>query len=153
MPADGGPFGSDVDAAAAAYADQLAAACGPEDRDGVPPFDILLLGMGPDGHVASLFPERPELYETERRVIAVRGAPKPPPTRISLTVPAIQAAQSVWLLAAGAEKAAAVAMALQPAGLMTVPASAAQGRRSTVWLLDRAAAAQLPRGLARPASP
>jgi 6-phosphogluconolactonase len=153
MPADGGPFGSDVDAAAAAYADQLAAACGPEDRDGVPPFDILLLGMGPDGHVASLFPERPELYETERRVIAVRGAPKPPPTRISLTVPAIQAAQSVWLLAAGAEKAAAVAMALQPAGLMTVPASAAHGRRSTVWLLDRAAAAELPRGLARPASP
>lgn len=153
MPAEGGRFGSDVDAAAAAYADELAAACTPENRGGVPPFDILLLGVGPDAHVASLFPERPELYETERTVVAVRGAPKPPPTRITLTMPAIQMAQSVWLLAAGAEKAAAVSMALRPAGMMAVPASAAQGRRSTLWLLDRAAAAEAPPGLARPASP
>jgi 6-phosphogluconolactonase len=153
MPAEGGEFGSDVDAAAAAYAEQLQAVCEPENRDGVPPFDILLLGVGPDAHVASLFPERPELYETERRVVAVRGAPKPPPTRITLTMPAIQSAQSVWLLAAGADKAAAVSMALRPAGMMAVPAAAAHGRRATLWLLDRAAAVDVPPGLARPASP
>jgi 6-phosphogluconolactonase len=153
MPAEGGAFGTDVDAAAAGYAEELQAACEPEERDGVPQFDILLLGVGPDAHVASLFPERPELYETERRVVAVRGAPKPPPIRISLTMPAIQSAQAVWLLAAGEEKAAAVSMALRPAGMMAVPASAAHGRRTTLWLLDRAAAAEVPPGLARAASP
>ena len=60
----------------------------------------LLLGIGPDGHVASLFPGMPALYD-ERPVVAVRGAPKPPPTRLSLTLPAIQAAREVWIVCSG----------------------------------------------------
>jgi 6-phosphogluconolactonase len=153
MPSSDGAFGDDVDAAARGYAEELLAATGPSDRGEVPDFDILLLGVGPDAHVASLFPEHPALYETDRTVVGVRGSPKPPPVRISLSMPAIRAAQSIWLLAAGADKAAAVALALSAAGEVAVPAAGARGRRSTVWLLDRAAAARIPRGLARPASP
>jgi 6-phosphogluconolactonase len=153
MAASDGAFGDDVDAAARGYAEELLAATGPADRGEVPDFDILLLGVGPDAHVASLFPEHPALYETDRTVVGVRGSPKPPPVRISLSMPAIRAAQSVWLLAAGEDKAGAVALALSAAGEVAVPAAGARGRRSTVWLLDRAAAARIPRGLARPASP
>lgn len=147
------PWGDDVDAAAAAYADELRGAARPEERGGAPAFDVLMLGVGPDGHVASLFPEHPALYETERTVVGVRGAPKPPPVRITLTMPVIHAASEVWLLAAGAEKAAAVAMALSSAGEVAVPAAGAQGTRATVWLLDRAAAARVPPALTRISSP
>jgi 6-phosphogluconolactonase len=153
MPASDGVHGGDVDVAAAWYAGELAAATHPQDHSDVPPFDVLLLGVGPDGHVASLFPEHPALYEESRSVIGVRGSPKPPPTRISLTRRAIGRAREVWLLAAGAEKAPAVGLALSGAGPMAVPASGAAGTRGTLWLLDRAAAAQVPPGLARVASP
>ena len=98
-PSDGAD-GDDVDAAAARYADRLAKAARPEDHAPVPSFDVLLLGVGPDGHVASLFPESPALYD-ERTVIPVRGAPKPPPTRLSLSMSTINAAREVWLIAAG----------------------------------------------------
>ena len=144
MPAADGRYGDDPDAAAHAYADELAAACGPADDRGVPTFDVLLLGVGPDGHVASLFPEHPGLSERERTVIGVHGSPKPPPMRISLTFPAINAACQVWLLAAGAEKAPAVGLALTQAGESAVPAAGVHGRTETLWLLDRAAAAQVP---------
>src|SRR4029077_3784532 len=85
MRASDGPDGDDVDAAAERYAGLLAAAARPEDHGQVPTFDVLLLGVGPDGHVASLFPESPALYD-DRAVIPVRGAPKPPPTRITLSM-------------------------------------------------------------------
>jgi 6-phosphogluconolactonase len=153
MPAAGGAYGDDVDAAARAYAEELAAACSPEDRAGVPGFDVLLLGVGPDGHVASLFPEHPALYERHRTVIGVHGAPKPPPTRVSLTLPAITAARDVWLLAAGAEKAPSIGLALTQAGDLALPAAGARGRVSTLWLLDRAAATAVPPVLIRPAGP
>ncbi|MBI4939115.1 MAG: 6-phosphogluconolactonase [Actinobacteria bacterium] len=153
MPASAGPGGDAVDAAARGYAEELAAAAGPEDRGGVPAFDILMLGVGPDAHVASLFPEHPAVYEEERTVVGVRGAPKPPPTRVSLTAPAIRQAQAVWLLAAGAEKAGAVSLALGGGGPFAVPAAGATGRRRTLWLLDRAAASGLPARVARIASP
>jgi 6-phosphogluconolactonase len=152
MPASDGPFGRDVDAAAAAYAQELAKAAGPEDHGPVPSFDVLLLGVGPDAHVASLFPEHPAVRETERTVVGVHGAPKPPPTRISLTFPAIRAAREVWLLAAGEDKASAVAMALSGTGEIQAPAAGAYGRSRTLWLLDRAAAAKLPPQLYPPAS-
>ncbi len=147
MPASDGPFGGDVDAAAESYAEELARAAGPQDHGPVPTFDVLMLGVGPDTHVASLFPEHPGVRESERMVIGVRGAPKPPPTRVSLTLPAIRAAREVWLLAAGADKANAAAIALSGAGELQAPAAGAYGRGRTLWLLDRAAAAQLPRQL------
>lgn len=152
MPASDGPDGDDPESAAARYADELRAATHPEDHAPVPAFDVLLLGVGPDGHVASLFPEAPALHE-HRPVVAVRGAPKPPPTRISLTLPAIASAREVWVVAAGAEKATAAHLALSGAGAVQVPAAGAQGRVRTLWLLDRAAASRLPAGLARAASP
>ena len=93
MPASDGPDGSDVDAAAARYAAQLAAAA-PRGHD-VPEFDVLMLGLGPDAHVASLFPEHPALHERETSTIGVRGAPKPPPVRVSMTFPALCAARDV----------------------------------------------------------
>lgn len=152
MPASDGPHGSDVEAAAAAYATELAAAARPEDHASVPSFDVLMLGVGPDTHVASLFPELPGVRETERSVVAVRGAPKPPPLRISLTLPAIRAAHEVWLLAAGEDKAEAAEIALSGAGEIQAPAAGAYGRSRTLWLLDAAAASKLPRGLYPPAS-
>jgi 6-phosphogluconolactonase len=147
-----GDHGDAVDDAAAAYADELARAAQPEDHGAVPSFDILLLGVGPDGHIASLFPESPALYD-ERTVIGVRGAPKPPPTRVSLSLAAINSAREIWLVAAGEEKATAVHLALTGAGPTAVPAAGAKGRVATKWLLDRAAASSLPAGLARIASP
>jgi 6-phosphogluconolactonase len=152
MPASDGPDGRDPEAAAMQYAAELRAATRPEDHGEVPSFDVLLLGVGPDGHVASLFPGMPALYE-DRPVVAVRGSPKPPPIRITLTLPAIRTAKEVWLVAAGAEKAPAARMALAGAGPVQVPAAGALGRHRTLWLLDRAAAAQLPTSLARLASP
>lgn len=152
MPAYDGPYGRDADAAAEGYAAELAKAAGPQDHGPVPTFDVLLLGVGPDTHVASLFPEHPGVRETERTVVGVHGAPKPPPTRISLTLPAIRAAREVWLLAAGEDKANAAAIALSGAGEIQAPAAGACGRSRTLWLLDRAAATQLPRQLYPPAS-
>ncbi len=153
MPASGGAFGADVDAAARSYAEELAAATRPEDHSDVPAFDVLMLGVGPDGHVASLFPEHPALHEADRAVIGVRGSPKPPPVRISLTLPAIRRARDVWLLAAGQEKAAAVSLALSGAGEVAVPAAGARGERATLWLLDRPSASQVPAAITRISSP
>ncbi|MFI0966799.1 6-phosphogluconolactonase [Streptomyces sp. NPDC021080] len=152
MPASDGPYGADVEAAAESYAAELAKAAGPENHGPVPAFDVLMLGVGPDTHVASLFPELPAVRETERTVVGVHGAPKPPPTRISLTLPAIRSAREVWLLAAGEDKAQAAAIALSGAGEIQAPAAGAYGRSRTLWLLDAAAASQLPRSLYPPAS-
>ena len=144
--------GGDVDKAAEAYVAMMAAAAQPEDHSEVPPFDIVLLGIGPDAHVASLFPELPALHDT-RTCTAVRGAPKPPPIRISLTLPAINAAKEVWILASGEEKASAVRLALtREAGAFQVPASGARGRERTLFLLDEAAASKLPPGMSRPSA-
>lgn len=129
----------DPEAAAAAYARELAAASHPAD---LPHFDVLLLGVGEDGHVASIFPEQPGAYET-RPVCAVRGAPKPPPVRISLTFPTINHAERVWLVAAGPDKAGAVDMAFSGAGPVQVPAAGVRGVDRTLWLLDAAAAAKI----------
>lgn len=107
------------------------------------PFDLVLLGVGPDGHIASLFPGYPQLREETRRAVEVLDSPKPPPQRISLTLPALNNAHSVWLLVSGEGKADAVARAHAGATPDEIPAVAAQGRNETVWLLDEAAAQQL----------
>ncbi|GGL94022.1 6-phosphogluconolactonase [Nakamurella endophytica] len=138
MAASDGKFGDDVDAAAEAYAVQLA---------GVRAFDVVMLGMGPEGHVASVFPESPAVHD-ERPVVAVRNCPKPPPTRISLTLPTIRTAAEVWLMTTGEGKAGAVALTVAGAGEVAVPAAGAVGTSRTLVLLDRAAASQLPAGLA-----
>ena len=151
MPASDGPDGADVDAAAARYAGALAAAA-PSGCD-VPDFDVLLLGVGPDAHVASLFPEHPALHEGDASVIGVRGAPKPPPTRVSMTFPTLCAARDVWFVVSGADKADAVGLALSGAGQMQAPAAGVTGIRSTTWLLDRDAATHVPKNLIRLASP
>ena len=150
MPASDGPDGPDLDAAAARYARELAAAA-PRGHD-VPEFDVLLLGVGADAHVASLFPEHPALYESDASTIGVRGAPKPPPARVSLTLPSLCAARDVWFLVAGTDKAAAVGLALSGAGTMQAPAAGVVGTRSTTWLLDRDAATHVPTQLIRLAS-
>jgi 6-phosphogluconolactonase len=142
----------DAESAAEAYAAALRRATRPEDHADVPAFDVLLLGIGPDGHTASLFPGQPAVYD-DRTVVAVHGSPKPPPTRLTLTFDAINAAREVWMVAAGEEKAAPVAMALGGAGRVQVPAAGVHGRQRTLWLLDAPAAARIPAGLTRLASP
>lgn len=142
MPASDGPDGDDPDAAAQRYAKELAAAAKPGHAE-LPHFDVLMLGVGEDGHVASIFPEHPVGYETGT-VAAVRNSPKPPPTRITLTMPSIVTAEEVWLVATGPDKAAAVGMAISGAGPKQLPAAGAIGIERTLWLLDRAAAANVP---------
>jgi 6-phosphogluconolactonase len=150
MAADDGKFAHNPEAAAEAYAELLAEQASPEDHGPVPGFDVCLLGMGEEGHVASIFPSSPAVYETEQTVVAVRNCPKPPPTRVSLTLPTIRRSTEVWLLPTGAGKAAAVAMALGGTGEVQLPAAGARGRLRTLWLLDAAAASKLPRDLVPP---
>ncbi len=122
---------TDREAAARAYERLLPAA-----------FDLLLLGIGPDGHTASLFPGSEALRETVRRVVPVVG-PKPPPHRLTITPPVIAAARAVVVLAAGADKRSAVASALasdRPSERDLLACPARLLRRSE-WLVDRAAAA------------
>ncbi|GAT68546.1 6-phosphogluconolactonase [Planomonospora sp. ID91781] len=145
--------GMTAEESADAYAEELRGAARHEDHGPAPSFDVLLLGMGPDSHVASLFPGMPALYDT-RPAVAVHGSPKPPPTRISLTMPVIQGAREVWVVAAGADKAGAVRLALSDdSGPVQVPAAGARGRRRTLFLLDRASASKIPASLSRISSP
>jgi 6-phosphogluconolactonase len=149
MPGPDGPDGNDPEAAAQRYAAELRAATRPQDHRPVPSFDILLLGIGPEAHVASLFPGQPALRE-ERPVVAVHESPKPPPVRLTLTLPAIQAAREVWILASGAEKAGAVRLAVSDAGPVEVPAAGARGGQRTLVLVDTEAASEVPAGIGRP---
>jgi 6-phosphogluconolactonase len=130
MPAD---TGQGAEAAAAAYAEELAAA-------GPPTFDVLMLGVGPDGHVASLFPGYPQLEVTDVAAVAVHDSPKPPPTRVSLTLPLLNRSREVWFVVSGEDKAEAVAEALAEGD---VPAARPKGQNRTLWLLDQAAASKV----------
>jgi 6-phosphogluconolactonase len=144
MPASDAGFGGDAAAAADSYAAELARAAGGGDG-AVPGFDLVLLGVGPDAHCASLFPGHPGTLVLDTSVIAVHDSPKPPPTRLSLTFPALDAAREIWFLASGTGKAEAVAKALSSTDRVQVPASGPRGRERTLWLVDQEAAAQLPR--------
>jgi len=133
---------ADIEAAAAAYAAELAAAA-PEGA-GYPRFDVLFLGVGPDGHIASLFPDRAGVHITDRTVIAETNSPKPPPERLSFTLPVINSADRIWMVLAGADKAGALGLALADASISDVPAAGAQGRKRTVFFVDQDAAAEVP---------
>ena len=141
MPASDGEFGDSIEDAAAAYADVLAANA--SDGAPAPDFDVHLLGMGGEGHVNSLFPHTSAVREQSRLVVGVTDSPKPPPRRITLTLPAVQRSREVWLVVAGAEKADAVAAAVGGADPDEVPAAGAVGLEATLWLLDDAAASKL----------
>ena len=145
--------GLSVEDAAAHYAEELARAAQHDDHAGVPSFDVHLVGVGPEGHINSIFPESPAAYESQRWVVGVQHCPKPPPTRISMTFPAVQASREVWVLASGAEKSEAIALGLSGAGQLQVPVAGARGRDRTLYLLDDAAASALPSALLRPAGP
>jgi 6-phosphogluconolactonase len=126
-----------IEAAADAYAEEL----------GDTVFDILFLGVGPDGHVASLFPDHPTVRETERRAVAETASPKPPPERLSLTLPVINRSERIWLVLAGADKAGALGLALADANVASVPVAGVQGRKRTVFFVDQEAAAEVPENL------
>jgi 6-phosphogluconolactonase len=137
--------GLSLDEAAAAYAAELSE----HGVDGLPHpiFDITFLGVGPDGHIASLFPHRSGIQVTDRTVIPVRNSPKPPPERLSLTRPVINASQRVWLVLAGADKASALGLALAGASRDEVPVAGIKGRRRTVFFVDADAAGEVPEAL------
>lgn len=133
----------DIERAAQAYADELAAF-----GDPCPAFCVSILGMGEDGHVASLFPEHAGLHET-RPAFPVTDSPKPPPRRISMSFDVINASESVIIIASGAGKADAVGLFVNDPGPLAVPAAGVHGRVSTLLAIDEAAAVHLPSGLTR----
>lgn len=98
-------------------------------------FDILLLGIGPDGHIASLFPGKSAKGEL---VVAEHDSPKPPPQRLSLSYEAINSAKQVWFTVAGADKQDAVATAFGDAPT-SLPVGRVHGVEKTVWFVDATA--------------
>ena len=141
-----------AEAAAEAYSAELARFASSEDAGSGawPSFDICLLGVGPDAHIASLFPDRPEIGVTDRAAVAVHDSPKAPPVRVTLTRPVINASQRVWLVLTGSEKAAALGLALAGASYVSVPAAGAKGRHRTLFFVDADAAAEVPAELIDP---
>ncbi|THG35252.1 6-phosphogluconolactonase [Glaciibacter flavus] len=139
--------GIELDAAASRYEAELAAH---GDESGMPRFDITFLGVGPDGHIASLFPHRSGISIDDCAVIPVRNSPKPPPERLSLTRPALNASERIWLVLAGADKASALGLALAGASRDEVPVAGIKGRKRTVFFVDAEAAAEVPEGLIAP---
>jgi 6-phosphogluconolactonase len=133
--------------AADAYAGELLShtRLDPGEDPRLPVFDVVMLGVGPDAHVASLFPGLPGPGTSGATVIAVAGSPKPPPLRLSLSVEALNTAERVWFVVAGADKREAVAAVRGARNDETTdaarwPASVVSGRTATTWWLDGAAA-------------
>src|SRR5436309_3902865 len=137
MPADQ----PDRDAASQAYTLEMQRTFG---TDGIPNFDLLQLGMGPEGHTASLFPHQQSLHEQERLVMPV-SVPKPPPLRLTFTPPLLNAARHVLFLVTGSEKADAVQAVLEgPYQSEEYPAQIVRPATGEVtWMLDTAAARKL----------
>ncbi len=119
--------------------------------DAIPVFDLILLGMGPDGHTASLFPQHPLLQENQRWVAPIFNSPKPPPQRITLTLPLINAARQIIFLVAGASKIQALKAIFandllktkaHPAGYIPPAALVNPVQGDLRWLFDKAAVEQ-----------
>lgn len=133
-----GPEFDDVDSAAAAFLRAVELPAGDE-----PLFDVTLLGMGPEGHIDSIFPHTPAIAEVERLAVGVRDCPKPPPERLTFTLPAIRRSRHVIVVAAGDGKAEAVAKGLGGADPADWPVAGAVGMESTTYHLDGPAASML----------
>lgn len=131
--------------AAEAYAAELAAAAPAGAR--YPQFDLTFLGVGPDAHVASLFPDHEAIRDRDHVVLPETASPKPPPERLTLTLPVINSSERVWLVLAGADKAGALGLALADANPADVPVAGVRGRQRTVFFVDRDAAAEVPEAL------
>jgi 6-phosphogluconolactonase len=136
----------DPDAGAEAYARELQAFYGAEQLDPARPlFDMVLMGAGPDGHTASLFPGFPEIEETERWVVGVPKANVAPfVPRVSLTLPALASCREMLFEIAGHDKRPILTRLLNGE---TLPALRARSKGETVWLVDQAA---LPEGIRGP---
>lgn len=129
---------STVTSAAEVYSDLL-------KFEGTGGFELVFLGVGPDGHVASLFPGHPAIHVEDQIATAVTDSPKPPSERVTLTLGALDRTEHVWFIVSGADKADAVRRGLAAEGSVDeTPARGVRGRASTVWWLDRAAATHLP---------
>jgi len=135
MPASDGEYVG-VHDAAAAYAEEVLS-------QGTGRFDLVMLGIGPDGHVASLFPGAAQLDVDDAVTVAVSEAPKPPPQRVSLTFGALNRTSQVWFVASGEGKAEAVGRALGGADRHDIPATGVRGQERTLWFLDAGAASRL----------
>jgi 6-phosphogluconolactonase len=138
--------------AARRYEQQLENTTGLSRAKGqLPRFDLVLLGMGPDGHTCSLFPGHPLLGETAVWVAPIADSPKPPPQRITLTYPVLNNAANVWFLAAGASKADVIPLSaglslqqVRALGDKALPAARVRPTKGNlVWFIDDAAAAKL----------
>lgn len=117
--------------------EEISRSSGPSSST-IPRFDLILLGMGPDGHTASLFPGHPAVEEKTRLVVRVDGAPKPPPSRITFTLPLINAARHVAFLVTGADKSTALRRVLN--GDPALPAARVALRDGTLAFLSDTAA-------------
>lgn len=137
--------GLDLDSAAELYSAQLLSHAAPGSD--LPRFDITFLGVGPDGHIASLFPELSGIRESTASVIGVTNSPKPPSERLSLTLPTINSSVCVWLVLAGADKASALGLTLAGASVNEVPAAGVEGRAATLFFVDGDATAEVPENL------
>ena len=134
--------GGTPEAAAQAYAETLAATFGAA----LPRFDLIFLGMGPDGHTASLFPGHLEVVAPSGELVAaIYGAPKPPPTRLTFAYKLLNAAANVVFLVAGADKAQALRAVLRgPEDVAQLPAQGVRPAAGTLtWLVDQAASREL----------
>jgi 6-phosphogluconolactonase len=129
---------SDPEAASQAYEREMRARIEPTADAGVPVIDLHVLGIGPDGHTASLFPGHPEVQITDRLVVPVHDSPKPPPTRVTMTLPVLQVARQRVFLAEGADKAQPVSVLVS--GPNPEYPSSLVG--DSIVIVDRAAAGQ-----------
>lgn len=118
----------------------------PTSNNGFPKFDLMLLGMGPDGHVASLFPSRHQRYEKNRWVTFITDSPKPPPPRITFTFPVINSASEIAMVITGAELADTTKIALGgelTPGSVPLPCTEVSAEEELTWFLDKDAASKL----------
>jgi 6-phosphogluconolactonase len=135
-------IGGTPEAAASAYEETITAVFGTD----APRFDLILLGIGPDGHTASLFPGQPEVVRPSAALaVAVHNAPKPPPTRVTFTYTLINAAANVLFVVSGADKVAALQAVLRgPVDVARLPAQGVRPKQGAlVWLVDAAVAKNL----------